>query len=285
MTDREYVTEPLPLLDSRGYRRAPATLPGAMAGRAAPNRGQTLLPTLLKPEDVSSLVAACGSGPFGLRMQAFIALLYRTGAGLDEVLSLELADLDLTPAGESVAFKGGEMRPKRTLALDEAAVTLLNPWLEVRKTYPGQALLCVVEGPTRGRDWARNDARKRLGQLGKEVLNVRVHPQAFRFTLVAELMVEQWPLPHIQAQLGITGFNSFKKIFEYLGINRPPDEELMEISRFRPTWDAHAQHRDAAAPEHPVPDGHARGGSRTHTGTSFKDAVSAVGLPGREREP
>ena len=50
------------------------------------------------------------------------------------------------------------------------------------------------------------DIREAAGHSGK-----RVHPQAFRHSLAAELLLEGCPLPYIQAQLGIVSLYAMER--------------------------------------------------------------------------
>jgi hypothetical protein len=47
-------------------------------------------------------------------------------------------------------------------------------------------------------------------------------------------MVEQWPIHYIMTQLGVTEFTSFRTVLGHLGIEPPPDIEIMDIMRERP---------------------------------------------------
>jgi integrase len=76
--------------------------------------------------------------------------------------------------------------------------------------------------------------REWLRDLGKGTLGLRVHPQAFRHTLAAELLVEGWPLPYLQAQLGLQSLVALQNLYRHLDIRIPPSEEVMEIIRTRP---------------------------------------------------
>ncbi len=202
------------------------------AGATPSNKGKTLPPEMFVPDEISRLLDACPTTPWGLRLRAYIVLLYRTGEA-SEALALTRAHVDLTE-GQGVARVLPTRLTARTLALDETVCGILREWLEVRDSFPGDHVCCVLRGKTAGTARSDVDARRSLRELGVEVLGKRLHPGAFRVTLTAELIVEQWPLPYIQTQLGLQSFYSFKEIFPKLGIRPAPEAEVAEVARARP---------------------------------------------------
>jgi integrase len=169
-----------------------------------------------------------------------IALLWRTGAKISEVLNVEVGDVDLTPGGESVLLAGLELT-ERTVGLDPLAVYFVRGWIAERCTMPGVKLLCVVEGPTAGESWQSTDVRRSLRKLTRQVhrdtetqFKDPPSPSDFRVTMVAELVLEQWPLPYIQTQLGLTTLETFRVLIPQLGIEPADAAEVAEIARTRP---------------------------------------------------
>ena len=224
----------LPLYDSRNYRRARATLPGFGRGRASPTKGRTFPAEVLSGEDVSALIEACANDTLsGIRLRAFIALLYRTGMKVKEALNARTDGLGLRPGKESILATGANVAERR-LALDSYAMSYLVPWLKVRSRLPGHEVFCVFDGPTAGRVWDDSSARLDLRQLGQKVLGREVTPNWLRLTMAAELIVEQWPLTYMQTQLGLSSVWSFRQVFPKLGVVAAPDEDVAEVARTRP---------------------------------------------------
>jgi site-specific recombinase XerD len=223
----------LPLLDSRNYPRAIATLPGHRRGMSPANKGKTYPPEVFPAEQVQVLLEACPTTLFGLRLRASIAVLYRTGMWIAELRHARMDDLDLTPGRETIRAAGTKL-VSRTLALDSYAMAHLEPWLEKRRDLPGDGVLCVVEGPTAGRDWEGMQTRHELRRLGKAALQRRVNPMSLRLTLAAEMIDEQWPLSYMQTQLGLSSIESFKDVLPQLGILPADEADVAEIARFRP---------------------------------------------------
>jgi hypothetical protein len=139
--------------------------------------------------------------------------------------------------GPSVPKRSGVLRPAwpRTHKSPHLSAEI-ERWLAIRRAFPGTLMFCSAEGETRGGPMTVPGFRGSLEMLaGKAgLLGVRVHPEAFRYTLAAELMVEQWPLPYIMTQLGIGTLQAFDNLLQHLDISPPPDVEVIEIMRARP---------------------------------------------------
>jgi integrase len=190
---------------------------------------------IFTPEEVLALIGGCRKDRWGLRLRAYIAVLYRTGMEANEGLSLCYEHLDLSPGAEKVQIPASRLKP-RVLTLDDMAASILQRWLAVRRPLPGEHVFCTLHGKTLGGPWAASELRRELRKLGNDVLGKRVNAGAFRNTLTAELIIEQWPLPYIQTQLGLQGIWSFRDIFPKLGIESAPQNEVAEIARARPSW-------------------------------------------------
>jgi site-specific recombinase XerD len=81
----------------------------------------------------------------------------------------------------------------------------LRPWLELRMAMSVGPLLCVIDGPTRGRPWASDSARAQLRRVAaKAGVRRRFAPHQLRHAHAVELAHEGVPLNVIQRQLGHT---------------------------------------------------------------------------------
>jgi integrase len=149
-----------PLLNAASRRRSPVTLPGYPAGRPPRNKGLRHPPdppwsrrssrSCARPATVSMAPA------YGL----CIVLLWRAGVRINEALTL--TEHDLEPDAGSVLIRHGKGGRRREVGMDRWGGDHLRPWLELRIGMPVGPLLCVVDGPTRGRPWAAEAARARL---------------------------------------------------------------------------------------------------------------------------
>jgi site-specific recombinase XerD len=85
--------------------------------------------------------------------------------------------------------------------MDHWAWEQIAPWLETRVSLPVGALVCVIDGPTRGRPWSAAAARTTLRYLAVNAgIRRRFAPQ--RHAHAVEMAREGVPLNVIQRQLG-----------------------------------------------------------------------------------
>jgi hypothetical protein len=93
-----------------------------------------------------------GGTAHGLRTRALIVVLWRAGLRISEALPLAESDLDRARGG--VLVRRGKGGKRRQVGMDRWAWEQLDPWLHARVALPVGALLCVINGPTRGRPWS-----------------------------------------------------------------------------------------------------------------------------------
>lgn len=189
------------LLDSRGYRRPPATLPGSGKRRPPRNKGRTYPPTAPTPEDVSLLLAACPDTLPGRRLHALVVLLFSTGLRISEALKLEERDLDT--ARHALTVREGKGRKTRVVGMNLWGWNGLEPWLREREELPIGPIFCVVHGPTVGQPWDSSCARRVVRQLTAAAgIRKRVHPHAFRHAFTVQALRNGGRLDLLQRQLG-----------------------------------------------------------------------------------
>ena len=96
--------------------------------------------------------------------------------------------------------KGGK---RREVGMDAWAWEQLTPWLELRRTMPVGALLCVIYGATRGRPWTATAARAQLRRIAaRSGVRRRFAPHQLRHAHAVEMAREDVPLVVTQRQLG-----------------------------------------------------------------------------------
>ena len=140
------------MLDSAGRRRSPATLPGFHAGRAPRNKGMRYPADPPTVEEIICVMRHVGDIPHGWRLRAMIVMLWRGGLRVHEALALTEHDLD--PQRGSVLVRHGKGGRRREVGMDAWGWEQLRPWLAKRLEMPVGPLLCVIDGPTRGRAWS-----------------------------------------------------------------------------------------------------------------------------------
>ncbi len=218
-----------PLLDARGYRRSPATLPGYLSGRAPATKGQKFPPGTIPVEDIVAMLNACPDTPPGRRLHALILVLWRAGLRISEALALTEHDLD-RDAG-TVFVRCGKGGKSGTVGIDDWVWPLLDPWLETRREMPVGPLFCVIQGPSAGRRaWGYPSARRSLAALGACAgVRRRVNPHSFRHTFAVEIMTEGHPMVVLQRSLRHA---SLQVTTIYL--QAFPNQQVIEAIRGRP---------------------------------------------------
>jgi integrase len=151
------------LLDRAGRRRSPATMPEFHAGRSPGNKGLRYPADPPKVEEIIAVMRAAGDGPHGRRLRGVIVILWRAGLRIHEALALAEADLD--HRRDALLVRRGKGGRRREVGMDAWGWDELQPWLAHRLKVPLGPLVCVVNGPTRGRTWSRRDGAAEDGRV------------------------------------------------------------------------------------------------------------------------
>jgi site-specific recombinase XerD len=192
-----------PLLNAAGRRRSPITMPGYLAGRPPRNKGLRYPPDPPMVEEMVAVMRQAGDRVRGARMRALIVLLWRAGLRINEALTVTEHDLD--PRLGAILVRHGKGGRRREVGMDPWGCDHLRPWLELRIAMPVGPLLCVINGPTRGRAWASDAARAQLRRVAaKAGVRRRFAPHQLRHAHSVELAHEGVPLNVNQRQLGHT---------------------------------------------------------------------------------
>lgn len=172
------------------------------AALPAPETPPTRRPVeILTAEEVKSLLRACsGRAPTGIRNRAMLALGWRGGLRLGEVLALRPKDLDREAGTVNILRgKGGK---QRVVGLDPAAFALVERWLDRRRELGlngRQPIICTL----RGEPLLPSYVRALMGRLTRKAgIEKRVHFHGLRHAHARELASENTPINVIQAQLG-----------------------------------------------------------------------------------
>ena len=190
-----------PLLDAAGRRRSPATTPGARAGIAPRNKGQTYPADPPTVDEIVAVMRQAADNRHGHRANALIVVLWRAGLRIQEALSLTETDLDQRRG--SILVRHGMNDRRREVGMDAWGWSALEPSLADRVELPVGPLFCVIDGPTRGRAWSASAAHKRAssrrarGRSPTPVGAAPAPPCARRGASALGI-----PLPLIQRQLG-----------------------------------------------------------------------------------
>jgi integrase len=151
------------VLDSAGRRRSPATMPGYHAGRSPRNKGMRYPADPPTVEEIVAVMRQVGGDRHGARLRAVIVVLWRGGLRIQEALALSERDLD--PHRGSILVRRGKGGRRREVGMDEWGFEQLRPWMAERERLPVGPLLCVIDGPTRGRPWSAAGVRVEFRNL------------------------------------------------------------------------------------------------------------------------
>jgi integrase/recombinase XerC len=168
------------------------------SARRKPKR--RLPPEILTDTEVLAVMRACGESDTGVRNQALIAIMYRSGLRVAEALDLYLKDVDA--AAGTVRVLCGKGGRSRTVGIDAGGVAVLARWVAVRAALgmtDRAPLLCTRDGKPMGTGYLRRLFSNLAAKAG---VAKRVHAHGFRHTHAAQLRSEGVDIGIISKQLG-----------------------------------------------------------------------------------
>lgn len=235
--------------DRRGYPRSPVTLPSYRLGKAPPNKGMSLKPEPLTPEEVFRLLEACGTDVAGNRNRAMITVGARAGLRCAEMLALYPKDVDLIRGRIHVMHGKGDKA--RFVDFDPGACAIVRQWADqrARMGFTGkQPLFCVIVGPTRGVPINAAYVRQLMKDLGEKAgLEKRCHYHGLRHTYASYLLDKGVAMHVIKTMLGHSSVSITELYADHIG-----NAKAMEIVRLTVDWPDHAAalhrlHREVTA--------------------------------------
>ncbi len=157
------------------------------------------LPATLDPEEVSRLLSQNLNDPMICRDLAMFELMYSSGLRLAELVSIDLADLDLSVGQVRVTGKGGKVRD---LPVGAHAVEAINKWLGYRRSLPGADDRAVFLS-SRGKRIAPRTVQMRLKKLAEsQGLDRDCYPHMLRHSFASHLLESSGDLRAVQELLG-----------------------------------------------------------------------------------
>lgn len=208
---------PEPMLDRRGFYRSPVTLSSYRKGKPSHNKGRKFPADPPTPEEVYSMLAACGRGAAGRRNRALIVIMWRAGLRCSEVLALYPKDVDTVNGRVTILRgKGGK---RRVVALDPMACAEIDRWLQYRKRLGltgRHPMFCVISRPTIGEPMHGTYVRGMVKRVAaKAGVERDIRPHQFRHAY-ATYLGERVPLQDLQAALGHTSLAVTEKYLHTL---------------------------------------------------------------------
>jgi len=168
-------------------------------------KSNRLLPKAIDVDQMSKLLDLAASNPLALRDIALMELLYSTGLRISELVSLNMADLDLEQQQISVIGKG---RKSRIALIGQYAYKALKEWLNIRTRLIKDKEPALFINKNGSRLSARA-IQYRLYKIGvKQGLDSRIHPHRLRHSFASHLLESSQDLRGVQELLGHENLSS-----------------------------------------------------------------------------
>jgi integrase len=177
-------------------------------------KGRRFPPEPFEPREVLAMIDACNQdAPSGRRNAAIIYVLWRGGVRVSELLALKPRDIDVEE--QTLRIRHGTRKKSRRVALDDAAWSFLEQWLDTRRQLGingrGQKpVFCTVtDAPEQYRPFRKgrplqyvyvNQMLKRVA--AKAGIAKRIHPHGFRHSAAVDMLREGYTLDEIGGMLG-----------------------------------------------------------------------------------
>lgn len=178
---------------------------------------------LLTRAEIEGLIRSCSNrAPTGVRNRALIALAWRSGLRIGEVLALRPKDVDLASCTLTVQHGKGDRL--RRVGLDAGTVALLARWMEVwrKLAVPSRSpLICTLDGGEVGQDYVRHLLPRLARRAGIEK---RVHAHGLRHAYAVELEREGATLSTIRDLLGHSSAATTDRYLRRLGAGDAVEE-------------------------------------------------------------
>ncbi|MGQ9424870.1 tyrosine recombinase XerC [Gilvimarinus sp. F26214L] len=168
------------------------------AGVRAP-KSERPLPKTLDVDQLGHLLDLSGDKFLDTRDRAMLELMYSCGLRLGELVSLNLASLDLAGGEVRVLGKG---RKIRLLPMGRMAVQALEKWLRARRDY-ASAQEDALFISSRGSRLQARSVQKRFARAGiHQGLNTPLHPHMLRHSFASHMLESSGDLRAVQELLG-----------------------------------------------------------------------------------
>jgi integrase/recombinase XerD len=206
---------------------------GERVTHAAPSRSRRLDEDVVTPAEIESLLRVCSSrAPTGVRNRAMIAVAWRCGLRIGEVLALWPKDVDVTSA--TVIVQHGKGDKRRIVGMDAGTCALVDRWLQVRRKYSAgrrSPLFCTLRGGPLDQSYVRHLLPRLAGKAG---IDKRVHAHGLRHAYATELEREGARLTTIRDLLGHSSTAVTDRYLRRIGAT-----EAIEFARRR-NWESEA---------------------------------------------
>jgi len=157
------------------------------------------LPQTLDADQMGRLLEVTVETPLDARDAAIMELLYSSGLRLAELVSLDLAQLDLADRTVRVLGKGSKTR---IVPVGTKALTALRAWLTERAGLASPETQALFVGRNGRRLGARAVQLRVASMARRQGLPMAVHPHLFRHSFATHLLESSQDLRGVQELLG-----------------------------------------------------------------------------------
>lgn len=192
------------------------------AAVSSPKKRRTL-PRKTSDADVEALLSVCDVGePVGMRDQAFLEILYATGARISEAAGLSLADVDLAKAEVRLFGKGSKERivPLYPMAVEAARRYLREGRPALLAKGPVSAFFVSTRGNPMSAATLRRVFKQRASQAG---LDPSLHPHDIRHAFATDLVEGGADLRSVQELLGHASLST-TQVYTHLSLQHIKEE-------------------------------------------------------------
>jgi integrase/recombinase XerC len=162
-------------------------------------RAKKRLPTTLDADQMGRLLSFRVDDALSARDKAIMELFYSSGLRLRELVTLDVAAIDLDDRTVRVEGKGSKTR---IVPVGRFAVTALAAWFRERELLPREDADAVFVGRAGRRLSARAVQLRVAGWARRQGLEMHVHPHMFRHSFATHLLESSSDLRGVQELLG-----------------------------------------------------------------------------------
>ena len=182
------------------------------------------LPRKTSYSDVKKLLSICDVNDcIGLRDQAFLELLYASGARISEIAGLKVLDVDFQEGQVRLFGKGSKERivPLHSLAMQtlQAYIHKSRPQLCLKSKHTQDALFLSSRGNALSADALRKVFKDRALEAG---LDSSLHPHDIRHAFATDLLEGGADLRSVQEMLGHASLST-TQIYTHLSVQHLKD--------------------------------------------------------------
>lgn len=179
------------------------------------------LPRKTSDSDIEALLAVCEDEPVGLRDQAFLELLYASGARIAELARLQVLDVDFADASLRLFGKGSKERivPLYPVALDAVRSYVEKGRPSLLGDARSDALFISTRSKPMSADSLRRVFKQRAAQAG---LDPKLHPHDMRHAFATDLVEGGADLRSVQEMLGHSSLST-TQIYTHLSLQHMKD--------------------------------------------------------------